>query len=143
MPAEHLDMTRANGLHIEQGADWDYTMVYAADADASGNPISPINLTGFTARMALKVAKNAPDPPIIALTTTNGRIVLGGDSRDDPSTHCGVGHVVDPCCADRLDVLLRPRTREPGRVRGTAPRGAGSGDRGSHNGRIVGPACRS
>jgi hypothetical protein len=78
MPAEHLDMTRANGLHIEQGADWDYTMVYAADADASGNPISPINLTGFTARMALKVAKNAPDPPIIALTTTNGRIVLGG-----------------------------------------------------------------
>lgn len=54
---------------LEQGATFDRTFT----ADIGG---TPINFTGYTARM--KVRANASATAIIDLTTTNGGIVLGG-----------------------------------------------------------------
>lgn len=36
----------------------------------------PRNLTGYTARMYLKADITDPDPPVLALTSANGRLVI-------------------------------------------------------------------
>lgn len=62
---------------IEQGATFQKKLTWADDINfpASGNPI---DITGYTARMHLREEKDSPDPPIIALTDSNGRITIGG-----------------------------------------------------------------
>lgn len=63
MPAASLN------LHIEQGASWAKTLDYQ-------NPDgTPFNLTGYTARMHVREAANAPTT-VFEMTTGNGRIVI-------------------------------------------------------------------
>lgn len=56
---------------INQGADFVLTLTW------NGSNGTPMNLTGYTARMMIK---NSPEDvaPLIELTTENGRITLGG-----------------------------------------------------------------
>lgn len=63
----HYDIT------IFRGATYDQTFTWLDD-DAS-----PIDLTGFTARMHVRDTVDAPDPPLLSLTTP-GDITLGGGS---------------------------------------------------------------
>lgn len=56
---------------IEQGATWTRTITWQ-----TGSTPSPVNLTGYTARMSLK----GPSLPVFSLTTENGRITLGGSA---------------------------------------------------------------
>lgn len=56
---------------IEQGADYFLTFTYQ---DQNG---TPVDLTGYTARMMLRVTYDDPTP-LIELTDANGRLVLGG-----------------------------------------------------------------
>ena len=57
---------------IEQGATFNPVLTYS---DAVGDPI---DLTGYDARMQIRLKKSDPDPPADELTVTNGGIVLGG-----------------------------------------------------------------
>ena len=59
---------------FEQGAAFDITLTWREKAA----PQTPIDLTGFTARM--KVVKDADTTPVtvLELTTGNSRITLGG-----------------------------------------------------------------
>lgn len=59
-------------LTIYQGATFSRTLLWEA-----GQPPAPVNLTGYTARMQLRVT---PDSgfTLLALTTENSRITLGG-----------------------------------------------------------------
>jgi hypothetical protein len=41
---------------------------------------SPVNLTGYTARMDVRTSIDAAGAAVLSLTTTNGRIVLGGSA---------------------------------------------------------------
>lgn len=57
-------------IKVEQGATYHQVLTWSADG-------SPVNLTGWTARM--QVRKTLPDPAIVwSLTTENGGITLGG-----------------------------------------------------------------
>lgn len=58
-------------IHIDQGAD--FTKVITL-RDSSG---SPVNLTGFTARMHVRRDVDASSI-LVELSTQNGRIALGG-----------------------------------------------------------------
>ena len=60
-----------NDILIEQGATFDMQLVYAL-----GSPAIPANLTGWTARMQVRVEPDDPDPPLLNLTTENGGITL-------------------------------------------------------------------
>lgn len=64
-------MAQAAALDIQQyqGDDWDDAFLIQ-DSGVSRN------LTGYTARMYIKTAIGAADPPALALTTTNGRLVV-------------------------------------------------------------------
>jgi hypothetical protein len=58
-------------LNIDQGAYWSQEILWE---DSNGDPV---NLTGYTARMQIR--KRVTDASaVIELTTTNGRITLGG-----------------------------------------------------------------
>lgn len=41
---------------------------------------SPVNLSGYTARMDVRTSIDAAGAAVLSLTTTNGRIVLGGSA---------------------------------------------------------------
>jgi hypothetical protein len=56
---------------IDQGATYTLQMVYQ---DGAGNPI---NLTGYTAKMQLRLKFGAPDAAL-TLTTENGGITING-----------------------------------------------------------------
>lgn len=56
---------------IEQGATFQLNLVYK-DSNAS-----PIDISGYTARMQVRRAYDAPTP-LLNLTTENGAITLGG-----------------------------------------------------------------
>ena len=58
-------------LVIYQGATYSQTFIWK-DANST-----PINLTGYTARMMVRTTIDAPTP-FITLTTENGGITLGG-----------------------------------------------------------------
>lgn len=60
-------------IYIEQGATYNQPLVWN---DSNG---SPVNLTGYTARMQIRKTISSVDP-IITLTTENGRITLGGSN---------------------------------------------------------------
>jgi hypothetical protein len=66
MPAETHNIT------IEQGATFRLNITWN---DSNG---SPINLTGYTARMQVRKKHTSPDPPLLTFTTENGAITLGG-----------------------------------------------------------------
>lgn len=62
-------------ITCDQGATFSRVITYK-DSDGA-----LVNLTGYTARMHVRAQIEAPSPdvsPLIALTTTNGRITLGG-----------------------------------------------------------------
>jgi len=59
---------------IEQGATFKRIMTWK---DSNGNPI---NLTGYTARMQVRTAKDSPNVILTLDTDTNGGITLGGVS---------------------------------------------------------------
>ena len=56
-------------IQINQGATFDVTLTYK-------NNGTPIDLTGYSARMHLRL-KKTDATPIIELTTANGRLTLG------------------------------------------------------------------
>lgn len=58
---------------IEQSATFNYVLTYYSDEAQT----TPVNLTGYTARMSIKLKVGDVDT-IISLTTENGRITLGG-----------------------------------------------------------------
>ncbi len=62
---------------IEQGTTFQKKLTWADDPTfpAAGNPI---DITGYTARMQLREEKDSPDPAILELTDSNGRITIGG-----------------------------------------------------------------
>lgn len=60
-------------LTLEAGATFSLTLTYK---DANN---APVNLTGMTARMQLRRAANSTSS-LLALTTENGRIALGGSA---------------------------------------------------------------
>lgn len=63
---------------IEQGTTFTKNITWTDDTGPPPLPGAPIDITGYTARMQLRTAVDAPDPPIIELTDSNGRITLGG-----------------------------------------------------------------
>lgn len=57
-------------LTIYQGSTFSKTFQWK-----TGNPPTPVNLTGYTARMQIR-QKVTSETPIITLTTENGRIII-------------------------------------------------------------------
>ena len=55
---------------IDQGAQYTTQIIWA---DSSGNPI---NLTGYTAAMQLRLQAASPDPSALNLTSSNGGITI-------------------------------------------------------------------
>lgn len=81
-------------FYIEQGATFYQPIVWKDEND------DPVDLTGYTARMQIRKTVKSTDP-LISLTTTNGRITLGGaqgtvtleiaaEDTADFTTFCGV-----------------------------------------------------
>jgi len=67
-------MTAARrNIIIEQGATFTYNLIYK---DSEG---TPVNLTGYTARMQVRKNVNSSDT-LLDLNTENGAIVLGGSA---------------------------------------------------------------
>jgi hypothetical protein len=61
-------------ITIYQGATWNLTLTWK-----TGDPPTVVNLTGYTARMHVR-RKIGDNQITIALTTSNGRITLGGSN---------------------------------------------------------------
>jgi len=59
-------------IEIEQGSVFVLDLIYK---DGQG---SPIDLTGYQARMQVRAKYASPDPPALDLSTAAGSIVLGG-----------------------------------------------------------------
>lgn len=60
-------------LTMYQGASWDYQLTWTT---TSGTVTTPVDLTGYTARMQVREAHNSTTP-ILSLTSGSG-ITLGG-----------------------------------------------------------------
>ena len=58
-------------IHIDQGANWSLSLTWKDDTG------TPINLTGYTARMQIRKSYEASDTKL-SLTSAGGGIVLGG-----------------------------------------------------------------
>lgn len=58
-------------ITIEQGATFQLSLIWKASTG------TPINLTGYTARMQVRRKYNS-DLPLLSFTTENGAITLGG-----------------------------------------------------------------
>ena len=69
MPAGTLD------LLIEKGATFRHALLVRSGEGASA---PAANLTGYTARMQIRLTADAADPPLLELTTANGRIAIDG-----------------------------------------------------------------
>lgn len=63
-------------LRLQQGATWHVQLTYKAGADPQS--ATPVDLTGYTARLQVRSAWYS-DSPLLSLTTTAG-ISLGGDA---------------------------------------------------------------
>ena len=78
-PVLRSSQTAKINLEIEKGETWCPIIVWKTKA----NPEDPndgateVNLTGFSARMQIRLTVDAVDPPEISLVTPTG-IVLGG-----------------------------------------------------------------
>ena len=68
----------AYDITIEQGATFELHIIYE-----TGSPAVPVNLTGWTARMQVRLNYKAPDPPLLNLTTENGGITVGSAGQID------------------------------------------------------------
>jgi hypothetical protein len=71
-------------IEHNQGATFRRTLVWrqpASDEDLPETPGDPVDLTGWSARMQLRVEVDADDVAL-ELTTDNGRITLGGPDGD-------------------------------------------------------------
>ncbi len=66
MPAAQYDIT------IEQGATFLLDLLWK---DSNG---TPVDLTGYAARMQVRRKYDAPDPALLSFTDANGAITLGG-----------------------------------------------------------------
>lgn len=66
MPAAKYD------LLLEQGSLFTLDLIYK---DGTG---TPIDLTGYAARMQIRQKHSSPDPAALTFSTTDGSIVLGG-----------------------------------------------------------------
>lgn len=66
-------MAAVYDIEIEQGATFQMNLVWRA---ANG---TPIDITGYTARMQVK-RRYADTTPLLTFTTENGAIVLGGSN---------------------------------------------------------------
>lgn len=64
-------------IKIEQGATYRETWTWTTGDGSVGNPVTPIDLSGCTARCQFRTEVNAL-PILLELTTENGRIILGG-----------------------------------------------------------------
>ncbi len=62
-------------LEIDQGATYDKVVTWKAGAKAA--TAAPVDLTGCKARAQIRAEVDSPDV-LLALTTENGRIELGG-----------------------------------------------------------------
>ena len=72
-------MTAGNyDITIEQGATFELHIVYQ-----SGSPATPVNLTGWTARMQVRKSYKTADPPLLDFTTQNNSITLGSAGQID------------------------------------------------------------
>lgn len=65
-------------ITIEQGATFELHIIYE-----TGSPAVPVNLTGWTARMQVRLKYTAPDPPLLSFTTANGAITVGSAGQID------------------------------------------------------------
>lgn len=61
-------------IAIYQGASWDLSLAWT-----TGDPLLPVDLTGWSAAMQVRTLPESPDV-IVTLSTANGRIVLGGEA---------------------------------------------------------------
>ena len=68
----------AYDIEIEQGATFELHIIYK-----TGAPATPVNLTGWTARMQVRLNYKAIDPALISLTTENGAITVGSAGQID------------------------------------------------------------
>lgn len=66
---------RKHNLHILQGATWCAHFTWSVGTTATN--VTPVDLTGCTARMHIREYLDAPEIAL-ELTTANGRITLGG-----------------------------------------------------------------
>lgn len=64
--------TFINNIKIDQGATYNETVTWK-----SGKPSVPVDLTGCTAKMQVRLKLDTPTT-LLELTTENGGIVLGG-----------------------------------------------------------------
>lgn len=62
-------------LVIEQGATFVFNINWMQEDETT-----PVDITGFTARMHIRDNIDAVDPALVELTTENSRITLGGTS---------------------------------------------------------------
>jgi hypothetical protein len=62
-------------ITLEQGATFEKTLLWA---DSSVNPPTPINLTGYTARMQVRRYAGAPDADKVVDIASGSGITLGG-----------------------------------------------------------------
>lgn len=65
-------MAKQHDFTIDQGSDWTRTITWKIGS-------TPVNLTGYTARLKAKTSYSK-DNAIINLTTENGGITLGGEA---------------------------------------------------------------
>ena len=67
-------------LLIDKGATFRRTFFWKTRSGTG--VISDVDLSGFTARMKIRLKRSDPDPPLAELTTANGGIVLesGGET---------------------------------------------------------------
>lgn len=89
---------------IEQGADFLRRLLWREKESQS-----PLDLSGYTARMMLKSGYDAT-APVLELTTANGRIFLGGET-GEITLHLTAAETadlpIDTPAADRLPHLTR------------------------------------
>lgn len=69
---------------MQEPGRYDFTMYQGASFDRTftwqvGDPATAVNLTGYTGRMQVRASTAAPTT-IIELTTSNGRMSLGGSA---------------------------------------------------------------
>lgn len=90
-------MAQAGDLDLQQykGDDWD-------DAFQIKDSGIARDLTGYTARMYVKANYSDPDPPVVALTTTNGRLVIRANQ-----TTTGKGYI-DMAVTNIVSAALSP-----------------------------------
>lgn len=83
-------------LTMYQGASWDYTLTWTTTA---GTVTSPVDLTGYTARMQVRETQ-ASTATVMSLTTGTG-ITLGGTAgtiylEASPATTAGIATAATP-----------------------------------------------